>query len=64
MPWTKPSTAQHCQGRLALFYLPAHSPEFNDVEAIFQVLKHHELPERSYTTLKQFLSAIRRELVR
>lgn len=49
---------------LTLFYLPAYSPELNDVEAVFQVLKHHELPERSYTTLEQLLSAIRRGLAR
>ena len=49
---------------LTLYYLPAYSPELNDVEAVFQVLKQYELPERSYPTLEQLLRAIRRALAR
>jgi transposase len=45
---------------LALFYLPAYSPELNDVEAVFGVIKGHELPERSYSTLPELLAAVRR----
>ena len=47
---------------LTLFFLPAYSPELNDVEPVFGVLKAHELPERSYSTLEQLLAAVRRAL--
>lgn len=49
---------------LTLLYLPAYSPELNDVEAVLQVLKHHEMPERSYSTLDALLAAVRRALRR
>lgn len=47
-----------------LFFLPAYSPELNDIEAIFGVIKGQELPERSYTTLKELLVAVRGALRR
>lgn len=47
-----------------LFYLPAYSPELNDVEAVFGVLKAQELPERSYTTLDALLRAVQGALRR
>jgi len=49
---------------LTLFYLPAYSPELNDVEAVFGVLKGYLLPERSYSTLEQLLAAVRQALRR
>ena len=49
---------------LTLYYLPAYAPELNEVEAVFQVLKQYEMPERSYPTLAQLLAAIRRALAR
>jgi transposase len=45
---------------LSLFYLPAYSPELNEVEPVFGVIKGHELPERSYSTLSDLLVAVRR----
>ena len=33
-----------------LHYLPAYSPELNEIEAVFKQVKHHEIPERSHTT--------------
>lgn len=42
-----------------LFYLPVYSPELNDIEAVFGVIKGHELPERSYSTLEELLAAVR-----
>lgn len=45
---------------LSLFYLPAYSPELNEVEAVFGVIKGHELPERSYSTLQELLAAVHR----
>jgi transposase len=57
--------AQALSGKgLRLFYLSAYSPQFNDVEAVFQVVKHYELPERSYTTLDELVAAVRRALRR
>lgn len=58
--------AAHALSRksLRLFYLPAYSPHLNDVEAVLQVVKHLELPERSYTTLNGLLTAVRRALRR
>lgn len=47
-----------------LFYLPAYSPELNDVEPVFGVLKTYEMPERSYATLDALLAAVRRALRR
>lgn len=47
-----------------LFYLPAYSPELNDVEAVFGVIKSQELPERSYRTLEALLAAVQRALRR
>jgi putative transposase len=49
---------------LTLLYLPAYAPELNDVEAVLQVLKHHEMPERSYSTLDALMAAVRRALRR
>ena len=57
--------ARELSGRgLRLFYLPAYSPQLNDVEAVFQVVKHYELPERSYTTLDALVAAVQRALRR
>ncbi|WP_158621478.1 IS630 family transposase [Corallococcus aberystwythensis] len=58
--------AAHALSRqgLRLFYLPAYSPQLNDVEAGLQVVNHYELPERSYATLDDLLRAVRRALRR
>jgi putative transposase len=41
-----------------LYFLPPYSPELNDIEAAFRVIKHDELPERRYTTVPALLDAI------
>ncbi len=41
-----------------LYFLPAYSPELNDIEAAFRVIKHHHLPERRYTTVPALLNAV------
>lgn len=33
-----------------LYYLPAYSPELNEIEAVLKQVKHHEISTRSYTT--------------
>jgi transposase len=45
---------------LSLFFLPAYAPELNEVEAVFGVIKSYELPERSYSTLPELMTAVRR----
>lgn len=49
---------------LHLFYLPAYCPELNDIEAVFGVIKGHELTERSYSSLDALMSAVRQALRR
>jgi len=44
--------------RIYLYYLPPYSPELNDIEAIFGVVKRDELPERRYTTDASLEAAI------
>ncbi len=39
-------------------FLPPYSPELNDSEATFRVIKHDELPERRYATLPALLDAV------
>lgn len=41
-----------------LYFLPAYSPELNDIEAAFRVVKHHHLPERRYTSIPALLDAV------
>jgi DDE superfamily endonuclease len=44
--------------RVYLYYLPPYSPELNDIERLFRVIKHHELPERSYATFDALHDAV------
>ena len=41
-----------------LYYLPPYSPELNDIEPLFQEVKHHDLPERTYKTVPALMSAV------
>jgi putative transposase len=41
-----------------LYFLPPYSPELNEIEPAFRVVKHHELPERRYTTVPALLDAV------
>lgn len=41
-----------------LYFLPAYSPELNDIEAAFRVIKHQHLPERRYATVPVLLDAV------
>ncbi|WP_279637813.1 transposase [Corallococcus aberystwythensis] len=56
-----PKLARH---GVHLFFLPPYSPELNDIEPVFGVIKGHEMPERSYSTLDELLAAVRRALRR
>ena len=44
--------------RVYLYYLPPYSPELNDIERLFRVIKHHELPERTYPTFDALHDAV------
>jgi putative transposase len=33
-----------------LYYLPAYSPELNEIEPVFKQVKHHEISKRSHTS--------------
>lgn len=41
-----------------LYFLPPYSPELNDIEPVFRVIKHDELPERRYATVPALLDAV------
>ncbi len=43
-----------------LYDLPPSSPELNDIEPIFRVIKHDGLPERRYATMPALLDAVHR----
>ena len=43
-----------------LYYLPAYSPELNDIEAVLRQIKHHEIPTRSYTAKADLRAAVER----
>ena len=47
-----------------LYYLPPYSPELNRIEPILGVVKHRELPERSYPTVPALTEAIDRAFAR
>ncbi len=36
--------------RIYLYFLPPYSPELKAIEPVFRVIKHQEMPERTYTT--------------
>lgn len=43
-----------------LYFLPPYSPELNRIEPVFGVIKHYELPERTYATVPDLKAAIHR----
>ena len=45
-----PELARH---NIHLYYLPAYSPELNDIERIFRRVKHQAMPQRTFTTLRE-----------
>jgi len=44
--------------RVYLYYLPSYSPELNDIERVFRLIKHYELPERTYPTFDALQEAV------
>lgn len=45
-----------------LYYLPPYSPELNAIEAVFKQIKHHEMPQRSYTSKEELRQAVEQAL--
>ena len=43
---------------IILYYLPAYSPELNDIEGVFGAIKHHDMPERAYKSLDELEESI------
>lgn len=41
-----------------LYFLPPYSPELNEIEPAFRVIKHHDLTERRYTTVPALMDAV------
>jgi putative transposase len=44
--------------RVYLSFLPPYSPELNEIEPAFRVIKHHQLPARRYTTVPALIDAV------
>jgi hypothetical protein len=40
------------------FYLPSYSPELSDIEPIWHGVKHHDLPVRSHSQVKDLKTAV------
>jgi DDE superfamily endonuclease len=47
-----------------LWYLPAYSPEMSAIEPIWQSLKHHEIPQRSFEEVGKLKQTVDGALVR
>lgn len=41
-----------------LYYLPAYSPELNEIESVFKQVKHHEIPQRSHTSKQELRNSV------
>ena len=46
------------------FYLPSYSPELSDIEPIWKAVKHHEIPVRSHSKIKDLKVAVDTALAR
>jgi len=49
---------------ITLFYLPSYSPELSGIEPIWQDVKHHDMPQRSYEILGALFRAVDEALAR
>jgi len=41
-----------------LYYLPAYSPELNEIEPVFKQVKHHEISKRSHTSRTELRESV------
>jgi putative transposase len=44
--------------RIYLYFLPPYSPELNEIEPVFRVIKHQEMPARTYPTDAALTTAV------
>jgi hypothetical protein len=44
--------------KIYLSYLPAYSPELNEIEPVFKQVKHHEIPQRSRTSKAELRGSV------
>ncbi len=44
--------------RIYFYFLPPYSPELNDIEPVFRVIKHCDLPERVYSPFAALETAV------
>jgi transposase len=54
----KAQRAALAQEGIYLYYLPAYSPELNEIEAVFKQVKHHEIPQRSHTSKAELRGSV------
>jgi hypothetical protein len=40
------------------YYLPAYSPELNEIEPVFNQVKHHEIHQRSHTAKAELRGSV------
>jgi transposase len=45
-----------------LCYLPPYTPELSEIEPIWKTVKYHDLPRRSYPTLRELRTAVQEAL--
>ncbi len=60
----KDALARLARKGIHLYRLPPYSPELNLIEPFFGVVKYTELPERTYPTMPELLTAIRQAFTR
>jgi putative transposase len=56
--WFKARRQELSRGGIYLYYLPAYSPELNEIEPVFKQVKHHEIPQRSHTSKEELRSSV------
>jgi transposase len=56
----KAARRELAQAGIYLYYLPAYSPELNEIEAVFRQIKYHEIPKRSHTSKTQLRESAER----
>jgi hypothetical protein len=51
---------ERARSGISLYYLPAYSPELNEIEPVFKQVKHHEIPVRSHKSKAELREAVER----
>jgi hypothetical protein len=46
------------QSGISLYYLPADSPQLNEIEPLFKQVKHHEIPKRSHQAQEELRASV------